>query len=238
VPIWSFCCYEDGDQTVFAYIEDGRWEKTPVGDVRQALDALLPRRQAAPSLARDAVFLEALRDAALLASLDGEASLRCKIREDQRPLAEAVVHDLYGSALPRLQFLPFAAGTVIPPAPGVRLLLATDLPEGGAQGACVDFTAGQPTLELNFPRLNFAQRAVRGLLGPLGLGLLLSMWNAAGQAAQERLGARRAAQYADLVAWLMLRRNFPGNEYAVTGAEHEQLRRRVEEYESCSGGAD
>ena len=200
------------------------------GDSRvQALEALLPRRQAAPSLARDAVFLEALRDAALLASLDGTACLRCKIREDQQALAEAVVHDLYCSALPHLQILPFAAGTVIPPVPGIRLLLSIDPPEEG-EGAFVDFTAGQPLLRLNFPKLSFAQRTVRGLLGPLGLGLLLSMWNAAGDAVRERLGAPRAAQYADLTAWLMLRRNFPGGEYPITGAEHEQLQERVEEY--------
>jgi len=118
--------------------------------------------------------------------------------------------------------------------PGIRLLLATDpgLPEDGSGGAFVDFTAGQPTLQLNFHRLNFAQRTARGLLAPLGLGLLLSMWNAAGVAVQERLGTPRAAQYTDLTAWLMLRRNFPGNEYAITAAEHEQLRRRVEEYEA------
>ena len=201
------------------------------GDGRaRALDALLPLRTEAPSLARDAVFLEALRDAALLASLDGAACLYCKIREDQRALAEAVVHDLCCSALPRLQFLPFAAGTVIPPMP-TRLLLALDPPEEDFEGAFVDFTAGQPELHLNFPKLNFAQRTVRGLLGPLGLGLLLSMWNAAGSAAQERLGTQKAAEYTDLAAWLMLRRNFPGNEYAITAAEHEQLRRRVEEYE-------
>jgi len=198
----------------------------------QALDALLPRRQAAPSLARDAVFLEALRDAALLASLDPGASLHCKIREDQQALAEAVVHDLHSSALPRLQFLPFAAGMVIPPVPGIRLLLAIEPPEDGFEGAFVDFTAEQPSLQLKFPRLNFAQRTVRGLLGPLGLGLLLSMWNAAGHAVQERLGTPRAAQYADLTAWLMLRRNFPGGEDPITGEEHEQLQRRVEEYEA------
>jgi len=196
----------------------------------QALDALLPRRQAAPSLTRDAVFLEALRDAALLASLDPGAMLYCKVREDQQALAEAVVHDLYCSALPRLQLLPFAAGIVIPPAPGIRLLLCIDPPEEGFEGAFVDFTAEQPALQLNFPKLNFAQRTVRGLLGPLGLGLLLSMWNTAGATVQERLGTHKAAQYADLTAWLMLRRNFPGGEYPITGAEHEQLQKRVEEY--------
>jgi len=203
------------------------------GDSRsQILDALLPRRQAAPSLARDTVFLEALRDAALLAALDPAARLHCKIREDQQALAEAVIHDLYCSALPQLHFLPFAVGMVIPPAPGVRLVLGLDLPEEGFDGAFVDFTAGQPTLQLRFPRLNFAQRTVRGLLAPLGLGLLLSMWNAAGITMQERLGTQRAEGYSDLTAWLMLRRNFPAGEYAVSAEEHEQLQRRVEEYET------
>ncbi|MCL2494350.1 MAG: hypothetical protein FWE98_01665 [Oscillospiraceae bacterium] len=247
---WGFCCYEDGEQTYFAHIENGRWARFPFGDMRGdnrllALEALLPQRQSAPALGRDAVFLEALRDAALLVSLDPAAGLRCKIRADQRDLAEAVVYDLYASALPQLQFLPFAAGTELPPAPGLRLLLSpqrisdspgtpNDLPESDFVGARVDFTAAQPTLQLNFPRLNFAQRTMRGLLAPLGLGLLLSMWNAAAHAAGERLGARRAAEYTDLTAWLMLRRSFPGNEYAVTGEEHEQLRRCAEEY--AAGG--
>jgi len=235
--VWGFCCYEDDNQAWFAYIEDNHWKKTPLGDMRgedrvRALEALLPRRQEAPSLARDAVFLEALRDAALLAGLDGAACLHCKIREDQQALAEAVVHDLYCSALPLLQILPFAAGTVVPPVPGIRLLLTTDPPEEGFEGAFVDFTAGQPSLQLNFPRLNFAQRTARGLLAPLGLGLLLSMWNAAGHTVQERLGAGKAEEYADLTAWLMLRRSFPGGEYPITEAEHEQLQRRVEEYEA------
>jgi len=247
---WGFCCYEDENHAHFAQIEGGRWVRAPIGDMRgenrlQALEARLPAGQSAAPLGRDAVFLEALRDAALLVSLDPAACLRGQIRADQRDLAEAVVYDLYASALPQLHFLPFAAGTEIPPAPGLRLLLSpqrvsdspgtpNDLPESDFVGAFVDFTAAQPTLQLNFPRLNFAQRTVRGLLAPLGLGLLLSMWNAAAHAAGERLGARRAAEYTDLTAWLMLRRSFPGNEYAVTGEEHEQLRLRAEEY--AAGG--
>jgi len=220
---------------MFGRLRGASWEQAPIGaDLRgdgraQVLEALLPQRQAA--LPRDTVFLEALRDAALLVSLDPGAAMRCKIRANQRELAEAAVRDLYANALPRLQFLPFAAGTAQPPGEGYRLLFLTDPPDTAFEGAGVDFTAGQPSLRLNFPRLSFAQRTLRALLPPLGLGLLLSMWNAAGHAAQERLGPRRAAQYADLVAWLMLRRNFPANEYPITGPEHEQLQRRVDEYD-------
>jgi len=213
------------------------WEEAPLaadlrGDGRtEALEALLGQACAAPL--RDAVFLEALRGAALLASLDPAASLRCKIRGDQQALAEAAICDIYRNALPRLLFLPFAAGTCGPPAGDFQLLFLTDSIPEKREGAFVDFTAGQPSLQLNFPRLNFAQRTLRALLQPLGLGLLLSMYNAAGHAAEERLGARKAAQYTDLVTWLMLRRNFPANEYAITEPEHAQLRGRVEEWEDA-----
>ena len=235
---WGFCCYENGGQTIFGRLRGAVWEESPIeadlrGDGRaQALETLLPRRQAAPALSRDAVFLEALRDAALLVSLEPRACLRCRIRPDQRGLAEAAIRDLYDSALPRLQLLPFAAGTQAPPAPGLQLLFLTDPPAGDFEGAYVDFTAGQPSLRLNFPRLNFAQRTLRALLPPLGLGLLLSMWNAVGHAAEERLGAKKAAEYTDLVTWLMLRRNFSANEYPITGAEHAMLQGRVKEYEA------
>jgi len=246
---WGFCCYEAGEQVIFGRMRETIWEETPAGeDLRgdgrmRTLEAMLTQRQAAPSLSqrqalpRDAVFLETLRDAALLVSLEPRSCLRCKIRPDQRGLAEAVIHDLYDNALPRLQFLPFAAGTEQPPAKGFRLLFLTDPPPGNSQCVnCVfvDFTAGQPLLQLNFPQLNFAQRTLRALLPPLGLGLLLSMWNAAAHSAELRLGARRAAEYTDLTAWLMLRRNFPANEYPVTGPEHAQLQKRVEEYEEAA----
>jgi hypothetical protein len=115
-------------------------------------------------------------------------------------------------------------------AAGTRLLFLTDPPVEAFEGAYVDFTAKKPALQLNFPDLNFAQRAVRALLPPLGLGLLLSMWNAAGCAIEERLGAQKAAEYTDLAAWLMLRRNFPAGEHEITGPEHGQLPKRVEEY--------
>jgi len=236
MPSWGFCCYENGAQAIFGRLREALWEEAPLaaglrGDGRmEALEALMGQACAAP--VRDAVFLEALRDAALLASLDPAASLRCKIRDDQRGLAEAAVCDLYRNALPRLLFMPFAAGTENLPTEGFRLLFMTDLAPEKREGAFVDFTAGQPSLQLNFPRLNFAQRTLRALLQPLGLGLLLSMFNAAGHAAEERLGTRKAAQYTDLVAWLMLRRNFPANEYAITGPEHAQLQERVKEYDS------
>jgi len=235
---WGFCCYEEGEQALFARLEQSSWEAAPLaaglrGDGRaEALEALLPGRQAQPALARDAVFLEALRDAALLASLDGASRLRCRIREDQRDLAEAVLCDLYCNALPRLHFLPFAMGTESPPAPGFRLLFLTDFPDGEFDGAFADFTQGQPSLQLNFPRLSFAQRTLRALLPPLGLGLLLSMFNAAGHVSEARIGARKTAEYTDLVTWLMLRRSFPSNEYPITGPEHEQLQERVMEFEA------
>jgi len=229
---WGFCCFEDEGQTVFARITDGRWEKSFPGELRQALEALLPQRREMSSVLRDAVFLEALRDAALLVSLDPRACLRCKIRADQRDLAETLLCDLYDNALPALQFLPFAAGTEAPPAQGFQLLFLTDLPAGNAEGASVDFTAAQPALQLSFPRLGFAQRTLRALLPPLGLGLLRSMWDAAAQAAAERLGARCAAEYTDLTAWLMLRRNFSANEHEISEQEYAQLERRMGEYEA------
>lgn len=237
---WGFCCYENGERAIFGRLRGCVWEEAPTGaDLRgdgraQALEALLPHRQAQPFLSQDAVFLEALRDTALLVSLDPGACLRCKIRADQRDLAEAAIGDLYGSALPRLQFLPFAAGTEAPPAGDFRLLFLTDPPPGDSEGACVDFTAGQPSLRLNFPRLNFAQRTLRALLQPLGLDLLLSMWNAAGRAAEERLGTEKAAEYTDLVTWLMLRRNFSAVDYPITGPEHGQLQKHAEEYEAAA----
>ena len=231
---WGFCCYEE-EKIYFARLEGDAWMKTPMdfrGEGRaEALGALLPRRRTLGPLARDAVFLEALRDAALLVSLSPEASLCCKIRPDQLALAEAVVYDLYCNAMPRLVFLPFAAGTGGMPGPGFRLVFLTNPPEEECQGAFADFTAEQPSLRLNFPGMNFAQRTLRALLPPLGLGILLSMWNAASRDAQARLGAHKAAQYCDLVAWLMLRRNFAANEYPISEAEHGQLLRRAEEYE-------
>lgn len=235
---WGFYCCEEGDRFGFARLKGKQWAHAPLeglrGDGRAAAaEALLPGGPSLPPLTRDAVFLEALRDAALLVSLDPEASLRCKIRGDQRALAEAAVFDLYRNALPRLHFLPFAAGTQAPPAREFRLLLLTELPEGEFAGARVDFTAAQPSLQLNFPRLHFAQRTLRALLPPLGLGVLLSMFNAAGRAVEEALGTQKAAQYDDLAAWLMLRRNFSANEYAITEAEHAQLERRAAEYESA-----
>ena len=239
---WGFCCYENGEQVIFGRMRESIWEEAPVdADLRgegraRALEAMLPQRQALP---RDTIFLEALRDAALLISLDPQACLRCKIRADQHGLAEAVISDVYGSALPELQLLPFAAGTEPPPAQGLfRLLFLTgppagDYPPAGEfEGAYVDFTAGQPALQLHFPRLNFAQRTLRALLPPLGLELLLSMWNAAAHTAGERLGARRAAEYTDLTAWLMLRRNFSANECPITGPEYKLLQKRVAEYEA------
>jgi len=240
MPSWGFCCYENGKQAIFGRMRDSVWEEAPIeadlrGDSRsQTLVALLPRRQGRSTLSRDAVFLEALRDTALLVSLAPEACLCCKIRADQRDLAEAAIGDLYGSALPRLQFLPFAAGTETPAAGGFRLLFLTDPPHGDCEGAYVDFTAGQPSLRLNFPQLNFAQRTLRALLQPLGLDLLLSMWNAAGRAAEERLGTKKAAEYTDLVTWLMLRRNFSAVDYPITGLEHGQLQKRAEEYEAAA----
>jgi len=235
---WGFCCYENEGRAVFGRVREGVWEEAPAGaDLRgdgraQTLETMLAQRREASSLARDAVFLEALREAAMLVSLSPQACLRCKIRADQRGLAEAVICDLYANALPRLQFLPFAAGTEPPPAQSYQLQFLIDLPAGDSQCAFVDFAAGQPSLQLRFPQLNFAQRTLRALLPPLGLGLLLSMWNAAAYTAELRLGARRAAEYTDLIAWLMLRRNFSANEYPITGAEHAQLEKRVEEYES------
>ena len=239
---WGFCCYEKGGRAVFGRLREGAWEEAPAeaglrGDGRaHALELLLPQREGAPCLPRDAVFLEALRDAALLVSLDPRARLRCKIRADQRGLAEAVVRDLYANALPGLQFLPFAAGTGEPPSEGFQLLFLTAPPAGEPPCAFADFTAVQPSLQLHFPGLNFAQRTARALLPPLGLELLLSMFNAAAQTAAERLGPRRAAEYADLAAWLMLRRNFSANEYAISGAEHAQLAKRVEEFEEAGAG--
>jgi len=241
---WGFCCYENGEQLVFARVREAIWEEAPVdADLRGegralALEALLPQRQTS-ALPNDTAFLEALRDTALLVSMDPRACLRCRIRADQRGLAEAVIHDLYGNALPELQFLPFAAGMEAPPAQGLRLQFLTVPPAGDCppagdfEGAYVDFTAAQPSLQLKFPRLNFAQRTLRALLPPLGLGLLLSMWNAAAGAAEARLGARRAAEYTDLTAWLMLRRNFSANEYPITGPEHAQLEKRAAEYEQA-----
>jgi len=242
---WGFYCCENGEQLVFGRVREAIWEETPVNaDLRgegraPALEALLPQRQAAAAakrqttaLPKDTVFLETLRDTALLVSVDPRACLRGRIRADQRGLAEAVIHDLYGNALPELQFLPFAAGTEQPPAGGFRLQFLTAPPAGNSQCVFVDFTAGQPSLQLNFPRLNFAQRTLRALLPPLGLGLLLSMWNAAAGAAELRLGTRRAAEYTDLTAWLMLRRNFSASEYPITGPEHAQLEKRVKEYDS------
>ena len=240
---WGFYCFEAGEQLICGRMRESIWEEAPAGvDLRgegraRALEAMLPQRQALP---KDAVFLEALRDAALLISLDPRACLRCRIRADQRGLAEAVIGDLYTNALPAIQFLPFAAGTEPPPAQGFfRLLFLTDPPAGDYppaagefDGAYVDFTAGQPALQLRFSRLNFAQRTLRALLPPLGLGLLLSMWNAAAHAAGERLGTRRAAEYDDLTAWLMLRRNFSANEYPISGQEYAQLEKHVEEYEA------
>ena len=241
--MWGFYCCEDENKIIFSRIEDGQWVNSPFeenlrGDgLAQALEALLPRHLSAPVLERDAVFLEALRDAALLVSLEPETRMVCKIREDQQALAEEVICDLYRSALPYPQFLPFAAGPECPPAQGLRLLLTTDTPEEVSEAAFVDFTAEKPALRLNFPGLGFARRTMRSLLGPLGLRLLLSMWNAAAQSVEERLGMQKAALYTDLVAWLMLRRNFPAGEFAVSGEEHDKLRRRVQEYEYAPGGA-
>ena len=224
---------------MFGRMREAVWEEAPTGaelrgDGRmRALEAMLPQRQMPPPLSRDAVFLETLRDAALLASLCPQACLCCKIRADQRGLAEAVIYDLYGNALPWLQFLPFAAGTAPPPAQGFRLLFLAEPPPGNPPCVFVDFTAGQPLLQLRFPRLNFAQRTLRALLPPLGRELLLSMWNAAAHAAEARLGPRRAAEYTDLTAWLMLRRNFSANEYPITAQEHAQLKQRVEDYEAA-----
>lgn len=236
---WGICCYEQGGRTYMSALRGCEWEAAPLaaglrgGERIPGLESLQFAAPLPPFLARDTVFLGSLRHAALMVSLAPGAVLHCRIREDQQALAQAVIHDLYCHALPRNQFLPFAAsaGGDIPAAEEFRLLFCMMPPADDMEGAAVDFTAEKPALQMRFPQLNFAQRTLRELLPPLGLELTLSMWNAAARMAEDRLGVHTAARYSDLVAWLMLRKNFPSNRYSITQQEHEQLRQRVQEYE-------
>lgn len=236
---WGFFCCKEDEGLVFGRLEQSSWEKTPLTaqfyseGSAQDLAAFLPRRHAMAALARDAAFLEALRNAAIMVCLAPGLRLCCKIRENQQALAEAAIFDVYSNALPQQQFLSFAAGTQLPEEP-FQLLLSPVLPEGDWEGALVDFTAEQPTLQMRFLQLNFAQRTLCALLPPLGLGLTLSMWNAACRLVQARLGSQAAAQYTDLITWIMLRKNFSANQYPITGPEHTQLLARVKEYEAAA----
>ncbi len=237
VQPWGFCCYEEEDVLMFSRLEDASWKKIMLGmDLRgdcrhELLDELLPLRQPPSSLTKDNVFWDTLRSTAILVSLAPDTVLHCRIRPDQQVLAETVLYDIFCNALPRLQMLPFVAGAETQPQNGFRLLLVPYAPASDIEGAYVDFTAEKPTLLMRFHKLNFAQRVVRELLPPLGLNILQSMWNVSSRMVEERLGTAVAAEYNDLVVWLMLRKNLSANAYAITEAEHEQLLNRVKEYE-------
>jgi len=183
--------------------------------------------------AGDGVFLEALRDAAFLTGLLPGGVMRCKIRENRQPLVQAVLADLLANAAaPQfLRYASFAAGSGAPPDGGYALLLSPGFSgEAERDGAFADFTASPPGLELRFPEMNFAMRTAKALLAPLGLSVLLSMWNAAARTVADALGERRAAGAQDLITWQMLRKNFSGGSYPITREEHAALQGKVKAF--------
>ena len=194
--------------------------------------SILPERGAFAQWAGDGVFLEALRDAALLCCLQPGGVMRCQIRESRQAMAEALLADLLANALPPqwLRYATFAAGSGQPPSHrDYTLLLSAHFPGDAKDGAFADFTAQPPALDLRFPQLNFAQRTVKSLLAPLGLSVLLSMWNAAARTVIDNLGEKQAAAAQDLITWQMLRRNFSSGKYAITEEEHRALQAKVKE---------
>ncbi|MDR0531901.1 MAG: hypothetical protein LBG83_07555 [Oscillospiraceae bacterium] len=180
----------------------------------------------------DPRFAEALRDAAFLVCAgDPGSALRCKIGEDQRELAMAILRDLLENAVApqHLRFLSFIAGTGELPPDGFLFRLGRDAAPPELCGAFVDFVCAPAALELRFSALNFAQRSVRGLLPQLGRAMLLSMWDAAQRQVIETMGAQ-AAQAPDLVAWEMLRRNFARRKFPITEPELRALQAKLEAF--------
>ncbi|MDR3313518.1 MAG: hypothetical protein LBS96_03565 [Oscillospiraceae bacterium] len=191
----------------------------------------------------DERFLKAFRSAALLVCLDDSSRFLCRVEQTHRPLAEAVLADIFCNALPQQhrRFVTAVAGTGRLAAEGFRYTITAGgeapLPQDSEnfRGAAVDFLPEPPLLDLRFPHLSFAQRTVRSLLGRLDLPFLVSMWNAAERVVVETIGAAEAAQAQDIVTWQMLRKNFSNRRFPITEAEHTQLQRRVREFHQREG---
>ena len=244
---WGMACFSVEDCMVFA-----RMRKTPEHGWVYRLQAanlapyigrgaelrpasILPESGAFAQWVDDGMFLEALRDAAFLTCLAPGDTLHCKIKENRRTLAEAVLADLlcHAVAPQHLRFVSFAAGSGRLPAEGFTFLLSARESEAHETGAFADFTASPPTLDLRFPALNFARRTAKALLAPLGLSVLASMWNAAERLVVETLGEQQAAAAQDLVAWQMLRKNFPSGDYPITEEEHRALQGKVKRFQGA-----